>query len=99
MRLTSLPKVGPVTAQKIVNTLGPDWASIEQVLCLPEKQAIAQLSKVPMIGKATAKKIKAYWDSNQGRQGGEAWSDNSVHTWFLRGVATGGKIVWYFVAW
>lgn len=66
--LTSLDGVGPKTAKRIVDGLGPfaDMAEIREALSGPEEDVIKVLRKLPGIGHAVAVRVKRAWDERQG---------------------------------
>lgn len=53
--------VGPVTARNMVELYGDSILNV-----LDSSDAVAQLTKVPGIGKATASKIKSHWELRRG---------------------------------
>jgi ribosomal protein S13 len=64
--LTSLSGIGPSTAEAIVSVFGSSIDNIKEMLSQPEKQAIANLTRVPGIGKIRAANIKKSWDKTAG---------------------------------
>lgn len=64
--LTGLSGIGPSTAEAIVSVFGSSIDDIKEMLSQPEKQAIANLTRVPGIGKIKAANIKNSWDKTAG---------------------------------
>lgn len=54
--------VGPATATRIVDALGPDMESIQEVLSQPHDQAVRALMGVPKVNRSIAVGLKQLWD-------------------------------------
>jgi hypothetical protein len=66
--LEGLDGVGPKTAKRIVDGLGPfaEMADIREALSGPEEDVVKSLTKLPGIGQAVALRVKRAWDERQG---------------------------------
>lgn len=65
--LAGLSGVGPKTAERLVDSLGPDMADISKALTGPQEEVVKRLVslKMPGIGRAGVLKIKKAWDERQ----------------------------------
>lgn len=60
--LMQVEGVGPATAKRIMDALGSDMQSIQEVLSRPHDQAVRALMDMPKVNRSIAVGLKQLWD-------------------------------------